>query len=165
MGTLSHPYRKFLRSSKTPSPPYDTRKNPDQTIRSHPNAIIGSRYTWNVQHRSGRAQGSRLLRQPILHTYGCASVTIDSGRTFEDLRRDIESNENLHSKPMMDTEDIYLSKVPYLLGHKAKEVLHRHESLRSGHLGEIKAAKHYIDLVPGTCPFRYQPYRAGPKQG
>jgi hypothetical protein len=40
-------------------------------------------------------------------------------------------------------------------------MLEPHQSMWDGHLGEITATQHRIDLIPGAKPVHSQPYRAG----
>lgn len=94
----------------------------------------------------------------------CASVTIASGRIFEDLLPEGVLEDTLITKQLIVTEDIDLSQVPQPLRKKARDVHRRHESLWAGYLGEIKAFNHYIDLIPDSRPFRSQLYSASPKQ-
>ncbi len=47
------------------------------------------------------------------------------------------------------------------LRSKALEMLRRHQDMWSGHLGEVTATQHRIDLKPDTRPSRQAPYRAG----
>lgn len=42
-------------------------------------------------------------------------------------------------------------------------MLHKHNDLWSGLLGNINITQHHIDLIPGALPFKSALYRAGPK--
>ncbi len=44
---------------------------------------------------------------------------------------------------------------------KELEMLRRHQSMWSGHLGEVSATEHRMDVEPGTRHSRQAPYRAG----
>ncbi|CAN8070206.1 unnamed protein product [Agarophyton chilense] len=43
------------------------------------------------------------------------------------------------------------------------DLLEEFETMRSGHLGQIKATQYRIELLPDSKPIYQQPYRAGPK--
>jgi len=47
---------------------------------------------------------------------------------------------------------------------KLTTMLERHQGMWDGHLGSIKATRHYIELTEGARPVRSHPYRAGPTQ-
>lgn len=49
---------------------------------------------------------------------------------------------------------------PNKLHHPIRALLHKHEDIWSGKLGNISATTHRIDLVPGTRPFKSAPYCA-----
>ena len=59
-------------------------------------------------------------------------------------------------------EDIDLGHVPEDMRESVRNMLRTHESMWSGHLGEIKAAPHRIEIRAGANPVQAHPYRAGP---
>ena len=47
---------------------------------------------------------------------------------------------------------------------KLTTMLEKHQQMWDGHLGSIKATRHYIELTEDARPARSHPYRAGPTQ-
>ena len=60
-------------------------------------------------------------------------------------------------------DEVDLSHLPASVRDAVYELLRSHRHMWDGHLGEVRATEHRIDLVPGAKPVHAQPYRAGPK--
>lgn len=95
---------------------------------------------------------------------GTEVVKISTDRRFSDLRPYVDTNASTTGNTKMTKYDIDLSRFPEPIRHNARELHRKHERLWSGHLGNIREAKHYTDLVPGARLFRSQPSRSGPTQ-
>ena len=59
--------------------------------------------------------------------------------------------------------DLDLSYVPDRYRERLRAILLKHDDMWDGHLGEITAVQHHIDLKPGARPHMARPFRAGPK--
>lgn len=56
-----------------------------------------------------------------------------------------------------------LDNVPDDYHRTIRSILKKNSHIWDGHLGEIKATKHRIELIPGARPVRSAPYRQGLK--
>ena len=63
-----------------------------------------------------------------------------------------------------EVDELDLHDVPESRHKEIREMLRKHADIWNGHLGEIAATEHRIELVDGARPVRQQPYRLGPKQ-
>lgn len=89
-------------------------------------------------------------------TDGTDGVRIAAVRRFADIRPDFDTDASKAAK----TDDIDLSMVPEQIRPKARALFRKHETLWSGHIGNIREAKHYIYIVLRVRAFCFQPYRA-----
>ena len=67
-------------------------------------------------------------------------------------------------KKSKSVEDIPLSDVDKRFHKEIRDMLRKHASMWDGHLGEIKATEHRIEVDPEAKPIRQNPYRAGLKE-
>jgi transposase InsO family protein len=59
------------------------------------------------------------------------------------------------------TDQVDLSHLESAERQAVTDMLEPHQAMWDGHLGEVTATKHRIDLIPGAKPVHSQPYRAG----
>ena len=90
------------------------------------------------------------------------SKTIDTITTKLLADERVSSAKNDEGK--LSVEDIDLSTVPREFHEEIREMLRKHEDMWSGHLGEIGAVRHRIEVQVGAKPIAVPPFRAGPKQ-
>lgn len=70
-------------------------------------------------------------------------------------QKDIESD----WRDVLNVDDKFLKHRPELI-----KMLAKHQTMWDGHLGNVKATRHYIELTPDAKTAHQPPYRAGPKQ-
>jgi hypothetical protein len=58
-------------------------------------------------------------------------------------------------------DQVALSHLDSIERKAVTNMLEPHQAMWDGHLGEVTATKHQIDLIPGAKPVHSQPYRAG----
>lgn len=60
-------------------------------------------------------------------------------------------------------EGVKMEHVPEEYRERLRRLLLKFSHMWNGHLGQIAATEHHIDVLPGTRPIAQPPYRAGPR--
>eukprot|EP00171_Calliarthron_tuberculosum_P021901 IDg21901t1 len=92
------------------------------------------------------------------HSDGTAEIATSS--TDTPIRG---SNIPTDKPPCLTVDQIDLSCLSEDQRREVRRMLERFSDMWQGHLGEVTATQHRIDLLPGARPQYSQPYRAGPE--
>ena len=93
---------------------------------------------------------------------GHATTSVNSVEQTDSRRHRSSHSEpqSVATQPTIDT--LGLDHIPEAHRPQVRNMLRKHQSMWSGHLGEIKAPPHRIEIYKDSKPVNAHPYRAGP---
>ncbi len=133
-------------------PSQDMRKRFVTALENHPRFLHSFRVRRRISRRGSLATGDGGANEIVPERFQRGADKLSEIISSKDFQEDSRNWEEILEENFKELSDTTLL-----------EILQKHQEICKGHLGEVKATTHRIELELGTRPIRYAPYRAGHK--